>query len=247
MIIDVHCHLGINRVWGNEISEDQVLRMLDEHEIDVAIIQPYFVSPTMEAQQDAHDRIYRFIKEHPNRRIYGMASLNPHIDYDDYRTEVRRCVDDLGFVGLKLHPVYHGCDPLMPDGATPFRAAQEFNIPLMVHTGFGSPVADPSHLLPRAREFPELTIVMAHLGIAEKVQEALAVMKECPNLYADLSLVVSFMVPVILGAVSVQRLMFGSDINQNCAIELAKIRHWVQDEAELNWILAKTAQQVYKV
>lgn len=247
MIFDVHCHLGIDQVFGGEITEDQVLTMYQQHGINGAVVQPNFVSPTLEAQRTAHDRIAAFIEAHPELDLHGMASVNPHIPYEDYVAEVGRCLEDLGFVGIKLHPIAHGCDPLMPDGAKPFQAAREFGVPLMIHTGLGSPLADPSHLLPRAREFPEVQIVMAHLGIAEKVQEALAVMAEVPDMVADLSLVANFMVPAVVNAVGPERLMFGSDVNANCAMEIAKIHHWVKDEDALNLIFGDTARRVYKL
>lgn len=244
MVFDIHCHLGVDRVFGGEITEEQVLTMFKEHGITGALVQPNFVTPTIPAQAEAHDRVAAFIKAHPEYDLYGMASLNPHHPYEDYLAEVRRCVEELGFVALKLHPIAHGCDPLMPDGIHPFMAAKEFGIPLMIHTGFGSPLADPSHLLPRAKEFPEVKVIMAHLGIADGVSEALAVLDAVPSMVADLSLVANFMLPAITNTVSPDRLMFGSDVNANCAMEMAKIKHWVKDEEALDYIFGDTARAV---
>lgn len=247
MIFDVHCHLGVDQVFGGEITEEQVLNMYRRHSITGAIVQPNFVSPTLEAQRAAHKRVADFISAHSEFDLYGMATVNPHIPYDDYLAEISYCVEELKFVGIKLHPIAHGCDPLMKDGAKPFQAARELNIPLMVHTGFGSPLADPSHLLPRAKEFSDVQIVMAHLGIVEKVQEAIAVMQAVPNMVADLSLVASFMVPAVVKAIKPERLMFGSDVNANCAMEIEKIKHWVSDETSLKYIFGETARRVYKI
>jgi predicted TIM-barrel fold metal-dependent hydrolase len=247
MIFDVHCHLGVEQIFGGETTEEDVLQMLMENGIDGAIIQPGLTYVSMTAQIEAHNRIIRFIKTHPDRSLFGMASLNPHVEPEIYFKEVSRCVQEHGFVGLKLHPVGHGCDPLWQDGVLPFQVADDLGITLMVHTGLGSPVADPSHLLARAKEFPDLKIVMAHMGVAEKVAEAIQVMRECPNIFGDLSLVSDYLVKSIVEQVGADRLMFGSDVNPNCAMELAKIRHAVTDSVELDWIFHRTANKVYGV
>jgi predicted TIM-barrel fold metal-dependent hydrolase len=247
MIFDVHCHLGIEQVFGGETTEQEVLQMFIKNGINGAIIQPGLTYVSMTAQAEAHNRIIRFIKAHADHSLYGMASLNPHVEPEIYFEEVSRCVQQHGFVGLKLHPLGHGCDPLWEDGVLPFQVADDLGIPLMVHTGLGSPLADPSHLLARAKEFPDLRIVMAHMGVAEKVAEAILVMKECPNIFGDLSLVSDYLVKSIVEEVGADRLMFGSDVNPNCAMELAKIRHAVTDSDQLEWIFHKTAKRVYGV
>jgi predicted TIM-barrel fold metal-dependent hydrolase len=48
---------------------------------------------------------------------------------------VERCVKELKFVGVKLHTIGHGVNPLTEDGDLVFATAFELGIPAMVHTG----------------------------------------------------------------------------------------------------------------
>ena len=93
-----------------------------------------------------------------------MASINPHFRPDDYRAELRRCVKELGFVGVKLTPNGHAVDLLSRDAREVFDAARELSIPVMVHTGMGVPFADPVRLTPLARDYSDVRIVIAHAG-----------------------------------------------------------------------------------
>jgi predicted TIM-barrel fold metal-dependent hydrolase len=89
----------------------------------------------------------------------ALPSLSPH---DAYRREVERCVRELHFVGLKLHTIGHGVNPLSEDGDLVFAIAHEFGIPAMVHTGPGIPFALPALCIPAAQKNPGLKIILAH-------------------------------------------------------------------------------------
>ena len=57
-----------------------------------------------------HDRIARLAESYP-QRIYGMIQINPHTDRPVFQAEAERCVKDLGFVGVKIHPPGYGVNP----------------------------------------------------------------------------------------------------------------------------------------
>lgn len=39
--------------------------------------------------------------------FYGMASINPHFKDEEVYDELKRCVKELGFVGVKITPIAH--------------------------------------------------------------------------------------------------------------------------------------------
>ncbi|MGA8100630.1 MAG: amidohydrolase family protein, partial [Candidatus Acidiferrales bacterium] len=111
-VVDAHAHLGGCCVFGITTTEEDLMRRIEESEIDVTIVQPY---PGNKQPIKAHDQIAELCAKYPGRFL-GLASLSPHGDHDSYTREVERCVRDLKFVGLKLHTIGHGVSPLSEDG-----------------------------------------------------------------------------------------------------------------------------------
>ena len=108
MIIDAHVHLGDCRVFDLNNTEDEVIGTMDSNEVEVAVVQPF---PGARDVEDVHNRIAALAKTHPGR-IFGLASMNPHVDREQYVGEMKRCVEKLGFVGIKMHTVGHAVAPL---------------------------------------------------------------------------------------------------------------------------------------
>jgi len=107
-IIDAHQHLGECRVYGLQVTEDDLRRRMEESGIHAMIVQPF---PGAHDPIRTHDRIAQLCAKYPGR-FFGLASLSPHCDRSAYQREVERCVRELKFVGVKLHTVGHGVLPL---------------------------------------------------------------------------------------------------------------------------------------
>ncbi len=110
--------------------------------IDGGLVQPSLPRPYIEDTRAIHDRIHRFTLD-TRRRWWGMASIEPHFHSDDYDAEAERCVKELNFVGIKLTPIGHACNPSSRDGMHVFEVCRGLDVPLMIHTGNGIPFADP--------------------------------------------------------------------------------------------------------
>ena len=91
-----------------------------------------------------------------------MANPSPHLRRQQYNDEVSCCVQELGFVAVKLNSLAHGVNPDTQSGRMAFNAARKLRIPLMVHTGSGVPFAGPVNLIGLAKEYADVKIVMAH-------------------------------------------------------------------------------------
>jgi len=134
-VIDGHAHLGFCCILGLEVRAEELLAAMDKHKIDAAVVMPFPGAPD---PIRVHNEIADLTQKHPGR-IYGMVNLNPHCDRDEYESEARRCVEGLGFVGVKLHTVGHAINPLSADASKVFELARELEIPIMVHSGSGTP------------------------------------------------------------------------------------------------------------
>jgi predicted TIM-barrel fold metal-dependent hydrolase len=140
-------------------------RLFDDEGVDVALLFCEY-SPKATGYQHFDDLLP--IVEHNPRRFRPVANVNPHLHYPIDR-ELRRQLD-LGAAALKLHPVHGG---FRVDDAALYPAYAvlvERGVPLVVHCGTSSfpgstnANADPVFVDTVLRDFPDLTVVLAHGG-----------------------------------------------------------------------------------
>ncbi len=123
-------------------------------------------SPKVTGIQPVED-VLPVIKYNPDRFTF-LANINPHLHYP-VAAELARQLD-LGAAGLKLHPVHGGFSAADPALYPAYQLCQQEGVPVVVHSGTSSfpgsdnSMADPGHLLPVLRDFPDLTVVLAHGG-----------------------------------------------------------------------------------
>jgi len=243
MIVNAHAHIGESRVFDHDFPERDLMEGMDKYGIDVSIVQPA-IGP--KSYQEYHNDIADVAARYPGR-IAGMTAFSPHIDRDDYFAEVERCVKELRFVAIKLHPLEMAADPLSEDGKVAFEAASEFDVPLMVHTGVGSPFAGPSKLIPRAREFSHLPIIMAHAGLIVYTHEAMVAAEICQNLYFEPSWCSYYLVQEMIEKFGSDRVMIGGDHILNFPLEKLKIEILQLNEEDHNNVMGETARRVFKL
>lgn len=133
--------------------------------------------------------VHAYVAEHPDRLI-GFLSLDP--TQPDWEREMDFGHRELGFRGIKLMPMYAGFRPDDERLNPLWRYAQEHHLPVLLHTGttFVSQAplecTLPRHLDPVATRFPEVRMILAHLGHPYE-GECIAVIRKHPHVYADLS------------------------------------------------------------
>lgn len=123
-------------------------------------------------------------------KIIGFMSVHP--DEPDVLDEMERANSDLKLRGLKLGPNYQNFDPLGENARRVYARAEEMKLPVVFHQGT-SPIRDaplryahPLVMDEIAILFPELRIVMAHIG-HPWMGDCLVVIRKHPNVYADIS------------------------------------------------------------
>jgi predicted TIM-barrel fold metal-dependent hydrolase len=244
-IIDVHTHLGYDPVFEVDFTRDELAEELTAKSVDALITQPGTVLDIAEARSQ-HDAIARFTAEFPGR-VFGMANPSPHFDTATYRDELTRCVRELGFVGVKINTFAHSVGVGLPPGRRVLDAARELGIPVMIHTGAGAPWALPSNILPIARDYADLKIVMAHSGAMAYASEALIVAQESPNVYLEVTWTPGYIVRSFVNAIGAARVLFGTDHADNLETELTKLRTAGLSASDLEWCLGRTAEVVYRL
>lgn len=241
-IVDTHGHLGPSPTGvGTETSESDVIGAMETCGVSITLVMPQSLQVDERA---AHDRVYAFTQAQPGR-IFGMASISPLWDDEAYFAEARRCVRELGFRALKLHPGSYNTSPLLPRAEKCFRAAAELGVPLLIHTGAGAPPSLPSLVVPRAKQFPEVSIVLAHAGYAIYAEEALVAAELCPNIFLEPSWCQYYNARRMTLAIGSERMIMGSDHPANLPVELAKWRAAGLSDADLANALGKTARRLF--
>lgn len=133
--------------------------------------------------------IQQYVTAHADRMI-GYLSLDP--TQPGWEQELQVGHQELGLRGIKLMPMYAGFRP--DDERLDFLwdYAQRHQLPVLLHTGTTfiaqAPLECtlPRHLDPVATRFPEVRIILAHLGHPYE-GECVAVIRKHPHVYADIS------------------------------------------------------------
>jgi uncharacterized protein len=163
--------------------------------------------------------IAKFVKEQGGRFV-GWCSVDP--GDPDCVKKLAYYVNDLGFRGLKVSPIYQNWDPQDPRHIGLFKKAEQLGIPVNIHQGtsFVRPgplkYANPLLLEDIAIACPDLRIIIAHMGHPWET-ECIVLIRKHPNLYANISALhyrpwrhwQAFMTAIEYGVE--HKLIFGSD------------------------------------
>jgi hypothetical protein len=115
-------------------------------------------------------------------------------DYPGCLEQLDHAIQGLKLRGLKLGPVYQHFDPQDRKYWPLFRKCQQYNLPIMWHQGTTFPSAArlkwglPLQLEDIAMDFPDLRMIIAHLGHPWEA-DVMVLIRKCPNVYTDISAV----------------------------------------------------------
>jgi len=241
-IIDVHAHLGYDYIFDHDFTREDLLYNLEHQNVVKTIVQPALARFYMDDVKLYHDNIADLCREYPGS-FYGMASVSPHFRPEDLSFELSRCINDLGFIAIKLTPIGHACSPSSKDGMFLFSEAKKLKVPLMVHTGAGAPFSSPAALIAPLEKYPDITVIVAHAGSEQFAAEARQL---CiyPNVYYDASWLGSLSTRRLIDAAGAERILFATDHADNLPTELAKYKS-ICKSSELTKALYKNALNLF--
>ncbi len=130
-----------------------------------------------------------YVGQHPERLI-GFLSVDP--TQPGWQDELIEGHENLKLKGIKLLPMYAGFDPNDPQLDFLWQYATSHNLPVLLHTGTTFIDKAPlqytrPYLIDNvAMRFPDVKIIMAHLGHPYE-GECVVVIRKHANVYADCS------------------------------------------------------------
>lgn len=219
MIIDAHVHVDDVPALGWHLPAELVLRQMDEAGVDVSVIMTITDAP--EVNREALQMLADVMQEHPGR-FEAYARMHPWTA-DSERLLVH-AIRELGYCGLKLHPVSSIGHPADESSLRLMRAAARLGAVTMLHCG-DDPFCTPLEIEQAAIRVPECTLVMAHLGAYLHGDDVIAVCERNPNLMIDTSCCpYPWRIREAIDRCGKERVIWGSD-GPGCppGIELAKL------------------------
>ena len=202
MIIDCHTHFWR---YPGELTEELAREtfIMRQQEVDLDITPKMHAAAVAKVDRaivfglrapltgffTVNDTVAEYIRTDP-KKLIGFAAICP--TEDNALAEVDRAVQELGLRGLKMAPIYGGWDPLDPRALKIFARAEELGLPIMLHQGTTYPrkaplkYANPVLLEDIALRFPDLKMIIAHIGHPWEA-EAIVLIRKQPNVFADIS------------------------------------------------------------
>lgn len=107
MIIDCHTYIGqwpFRQLPG--IDLESAIRRLDAHSVDMAVITNIHGIFYKNAHR-SNEELFEITKDFPDR-TKAMGIINP--TYPMWETDLKQCIEEFGFSGIRLFPDYHDYD-----------------------------------------------------------------------------------------------------------------------------------------
>lgn len=244
LVINTHVHLGESRVTDLKFTEAELLATHDRGDVDVSLVLP--IPHAVPSQSGAHDRIHKLMRERPGQ-FFGVMDESPAVEDELYWKEAERCFKELGFVAVKLHTSLQPVNPVGPFATKVYEVARHFKVPVIVHTGAGIPFSLPALQIKRAREFPDVPIILAHAGANILSDEAIMAAEMCENIFLDPSWCGPVRMKEMITKFGSKRVIMASDSPLNVAAQLATFRSIDLTDAQLEDCLFRTAVELFRL
>jgi predicted TIM-barrel fold metal-dependent hydrolase len=180
---------------------DDLLAMEDVAGIEKIVLMP---SPVMHPDNRGVAAAAR-----GNDRIIPCACVSPALG-DEAAQELERALDD-GMRGLKLMPPRHGYKIIQAEVDPFMEIARAHKIPVTIHSQNSS--AHPLEIAVLAGRFPDIPIIMDHMGHRYWAESAVAAARQCDNIWLGTTIAAfePAMVQAAVDAIGAKRVVFGSN------------------------------------
>jgi hypothetical protein len=194
------------------------------------------------------------VVEHDPERFRIVANVNPHVHHPVAR-ELDRQLDH-GAVALKIHPVHAGIAPNDRELYPAYARCVERGIPVIVHTGPSffpgatSKHGDPVLIDDVLRDFPDITVVLAHGGRGWSYDAAASLALTRDNVWLDIAGLPPKRLPTYYASSGLERVaakcIFGTDSPAaSPGRNIAGIRDLGLSEELTDAVLGGNAARVY--
>jgi predicted TIM-barrel fold metal-dependent hydrolase len=189
-----HDMLASLRRWtGGQIPDEELdigmtVAAMDAAGVDFGLLSAW--SAPHQPPLISNEEVAEWVAAHPGR-FAGLACVDLNQPMEAVR-ELRRCVEELGFRGLRVIPWLWEAPPTDRRYYPLFATCVELGVPFFTQVGHTGPMrpSETGRPIPYidqiALDFPELVIVGGHIGYPW-TEEMIAVARKHENVYIDTS------------------------------------------------------------
>lgn len=233
MIIDAHAHVGQGRY--KSLAPEELLRQMDEHGIDRAVICPVEEQIILH-NREGNDFILAQVRQRASRFI-GFAVANPW--YGEAAVEELKRALGEGLRGLKFHSTFQGFSVNDPIAYPLVEVAAEHGVPVYSHTG-SAHFGEPFKLAELARRYPEVSFIMGHSGASDFWNDVPRCHQFAPNILFETSRNGPANYNHLMLNIGADCLVFGSNAPESLyPLEMASIRDVVKEQSDLDKIFGQ--------
>ncbi len=179
--VDFEAYLAHDYDGGKPFGVPELLAMEDEAGIQVAVVMPANNGPAPQRElriQPDNQRLADAIQGNP--RCVGCATINPKLGLANIEAQFA-IVDRYGFGGPKLMAVLHQYEIDDPMVDPVMERARERGMVVSIHSG--GDVVHPNRIARVAARFPDVAIIMDHMGYPDATEDAIRAAEEHRNIY----------------------------------------------------------------
>lgn len=216
--VSIDCHVHVGERAGFTVppyGTEQLVKTMNAVGLSKACINHYW--GLYGDMIEANTRVAQMVDEYPNRFI-GVGIIDPNYDSKQVKAEIKRCVEDLGFTMIKIHPSSscHGVSLLDPSYEPVWEGAEKYGYIILTHTTkkYEGSEAEPKHVDILAEKHPNIIFIMGHAGNNYiGLKESIEIAKKHKNVYLDISGNPAFTgrIELIVREVGVHKVLFGTD------------------------------------
>lgn len=248
-VIDCHAHLVHHSSANYKERDQKLIEAADKLGIDqlccslLTLKRPATAESFRECNVWTAEAMKRF-----KGRVLGYCYVNPgcgQAALDD----IRRCVEDRGFMGVKLYNEHLCTDPIV---FPVVELAIELRVPILHHAGHSHypvsnqpNISDGGHLVELGRRYPEARLICAHIGGGGDWEWTIKAMRHgSANVFLDTSgsVIDEGMIEMAVDVLGVDRVLFGCDMSMTPGV--GKIRGARLDPAVKRKILGENMLQI---
>lgn len=236
MIVDLLTHIGIRK--GENYKIESLIELMDEAKIDKFMI-------CSQLETIDNDYIYDCTVRYPERTL-GFAVINPwDIDGEE---ELERCFRDYNFYGLKMNAIRFGYSADRHSVLDPyFDLCRKYKKCMVVH-GQSDMFSIPDKWAEMARSYPDVPVILFHIGVPMMVEQSCKLAKEIPNFYLSTC---GAWVPAMKMAYEIsgpEKVLFSTDAPFGDPLqELAKLEYVCKNPVHLDMMLGENAKRVLNI
>ena len=238
LVIDCHAHISLRRSPELPGDDALVLDAADKLGIDRLCCSVVPSRPaTVEGFQAANRIMAAALKRHPDRFL-GYCYVNPEHQREAL-DEIRRCVEQFGFIGVKLYNEHFCTDPVV---FPIIELAIELDLPILHHAGHlhyfleSQPrISDGGRMAELGKRYPKAKLICAHVGGGGDWEWTIKSLRHAKSVFLDTSgsVIDEGIVDLAVKTLGADRVLFGCDMSFTAGVGKIRSARLTEDQRRM--------------